>query len=290
LVILLAIPLAGQAQEIEPRTFVNTPVDLNLLAVGYLYQTGNVFFDPSLPIEDVEADIHGAMVRYVRTLGLGGKPAKLTVLFPLISGDWEGFLEGEFRTRDASGMGDLRFAVDVLLWGARARSLGDVPDPSEKTIVGAGIAVVLPTGTYDNQRLVNLGLNRWAFRPQIGISHNFGKLMLEAIGGVALYGENDDFYGGQRLTQDPLWLLKADAVYTFRPGLWVGFGLGYGTGASTRVNGVVSNTLQTNWRFGGTLAYAVAPQHGISVTVLSGVTTRIGADFNSLGFAYQYLW
>ena len=137
LLVALAVAHFAQAQEIEPRTFVNTPTRLNFIAAGYSFQTGNVFFDPSLPIEDVSANLHIAFVRYLRTLTIGSMPAKITVAQPFASGHWEGFLDGDFRTRDASGMGDLRLAVDVLFWGARPWPVGEPPNPDEKTILGA---------------------------------------------------------------------------------------------------------------------------------------------------------
>jgi len=284
------VPAAVMAQEIEPRTYVNTPVKLNFVGVAYGFQTGNVFFDPSLPIEDVNADLHIGAVRYLRTLAIAGKPAKVVVVQPFVSGHWEGFLEGEFRTRDANGMGDLRFAVDVLLLGATPRVAGEAPDPNEKTIVGAGLALIAPTGTYDNERLINLGSNRWSLRPRVGVSHRLGKWTVEGIAAVWLFGDNDDFFGGSQLTQERLWVVKGDVVYSFRPGMWLGIGVAYGEGATSRVDGVVRNTLQTNWRLGGTFAYALRPQHGISFTALTGATTRVGADFDSFGFAYQYMW
>ena len=286
----VALGLPAGAQEIEPRTFVNTPTKLNFIAAGYVFQTGNVFFDPALPIEDVNADLHVAFVRYVRTLAIGGKPAKITIFQPFASGHWEGFLEGEFRTRDASGLGDTRFAIDVLLWGASPRQVSEPPSPDEKTIIGAGITVVVPTGTYDPDRLVNLGSNRWSARPQVGVSRTLGKWTVEGIGALWLFGDNDDFFGGSLLTQERLWAVKGDVTYHIRPGFWVAAGAAYGQGARSRVDDTVRNTLQSNWRVGVALAYALRPQHGISATVFSGATTRVGADFDSVAFAYQYLW
>jgi len=284
------LPAAASAQEIEPRTFANTPVGLNFIAVGYTFQSGNVLFDSSLPIEDVNADLHMAFTRYLRTLPIGNKPAKLTVVLPLVAGHWEGFLEQEFRTRDANGMADLRFGLDILLWGAEARRASEPAIGDRDTVVGAGVVLVVPSGTYDSERLINLGSNRWSLRSQVGVAHKLGRWTVEVMGAVWLFSDNDDFFGGQHLDQSPLYVLKGDVVYSFRPGMWVGLGAGYGEGATSRIDGVVRNTLQTNWRFGGTFAYAIRPQHGISVTAFSGLTTRVGADFDSFGFAYQYLW
>ncbi len=286
----LTLPVAVTAQEVEPRTFVNTPTGLNFIAAGYGFQTGNVFFDAALPIKDVNADLHIGFVRYLRTLAIAGKPAKLAVVQPFVAGHWEGFLDGDFRTRDANGLGDLRLGLDVLVWGARPRSPREPPLADESTVVGAGLVVIAPTGTYDDERLINLGSNRWSMRPQVGVSHTFGRWTVEGIGAVWLFGENDDFFGGSLLTQERLWAIKGDVVYSFSPGMWLAAGLAYGQGATSRVDGVVRNTLQTNWRFGGVFAYALRPRHGINVSVISGVTTRVGADFDSFGFAYQYLW
>ena len=181
-------------------------------------------------------------------------------------------------------------SLNVNLLGAPAIRPAGAASYRQGTIVGVGLLAVLPTGTYDNERLINLGANRWTFRPQVGVSQALGKWTLEGIAGLWLFGDNDDFFGGALLSQERLITIKADAVYTFRPGAWLGLGVGYGRGGTSRVDGIVRNTLQTNYRFGGTFAYALAAQHGISFTATSGVTTRVGADFDSFVFAYQYLW
>ena len=53
-------------------------------------------------------------MRYVRTLELFGLPSKLKLVLPLSDGHWEGFLEDEFRTRDAAGQGDSRIVMETL--------------------------------------------------------------------------------------------------------------------------------------------------------------------------------
>ena len=278
------------AQEIEPRSYTNTPVGLNFIAFVYGYSTGNVFLDPSLPIEDIDAKLHIGAVRYTRTFSLRGSSANAKVTLPFSAGHWEGLLEGEFRQRDANGVGDVRFLIDVNLYGAPALSVREFASYRQRTIVGVSLLVVAPTGTYDRTKLINLGANRWTFRPQIGVSRALGKWTFEGIGSVWLFGDNDDFFNGKLLSQDPLFVLKGDAVYTFRPGMWLGLGVGYACGGRTIIETEIRQTLQSNYRFGGTFAYAVAPQHGVSFSLVSGVATRAGADFDSVVVAYQYLW
>ena len=283
-------PVQVGAQELEPRTYSNTPVGLNFLAVGYGFSTGNVLLDPSLPIEDAEADVHFAFVRYTRTIDLFGASSKARVLFPLSSGHWQGFLDEVFRERDANGAGDLRMSLDVNFFGAPALPPAEFSGYRQRTIVGAGVLVIAPTGTYDSSKLINLGSNRWTFRPQVGISRAVGKWTFEGAASVWLFGDNNDFFGGNELSQERIYVAKGHLIYSFNPGVWFGFGFGYARGGTTRINGEIRNTLQTNYRFGGTLAYAVAAQHGLSLSIASGVTTRVGADFDSFGVAYQYLW
>lgn len=55
LTLVAAIPVVGAVQEIEPRTYANTPVGMNFTALAYSYSSGNVSMDPSLPIENLDA-------------------------------------------------------------------------------------------------------------------------------------------------------------------------------------------------------------------------------------------
>jgi len=50
------------AQDLEPRSYANTPVGMNFLLVGYAYSDGDVAIDPSTPWEDGKAKLHAAVV------------------------------------------------------------------------------------------------------------------------------------------------------------------------------------------------------------------------------------
>jgi hypothetical protein len=110
------------------------------------------------------------------------------------------------------------------------------------------------------------------------------------VGSAWFFTDNDDFFAGLTLEQDTLFALKLSAIHTVRPGFWWGFGLGYGQGGTTRVDGVVRQTLQRNWRFGAFLAYPLSPKQGVVVSLMSGVTQRVGADFDAIAVAYQFSW
>ena len=203
-IIVLASPAAVGAQEFEPRTYAVAPPGLNFVAVGYAFATGAVFMDPSLPVEDVTADVHLVVMRYVRTLELFGLPSKLKLVLPLSDGHWEGFLEGEFRTRDAAGQGDARIVMETLFAGT---------GNEKKAAWGARLQVILPTGQYDNTKIINLGANRWGAIPEVGFSRPAGRWSFEGALGAWIFGDDDDF-AGVRLEQDPL--LVAHLVWQAR--------------------------------------------------------------------------
>ncbi len=287
---MMAFPRGGAAQEIEPRTYANTPVGLNFLAVGYSYSTGNIFMDPALPIEDLDGRVSLALVRYIRTFNLFGASAKAKVVLPVASGHWDGFLEGEFRTRDASGFGDARLGLDVLLVGAPVLERQQFAEYEQRSVVGLRFDLVLPIGQYDSSRLINLGSNRWAFHSEVGWSKVIGEWTIEAAAGAWFYTDNSDFLGGLTVSQDPSLVAKVNAVRMVRPGLWWAVGMGYGQGGQTFVNGVARATTQKNWRITAMVVVPLSKTSGLSLTAISGKTFQAGPDFDVLAVAYQFSW
>ena len=70
-------------------------------------------------------------------------------------------------------------------------------------------------------KLINLGNNRFTFRPQFGVLHNRGKWAMELTTAAWLYTDNDEFFNGRHLEQDPFFTADSHLIYTFRPGLWL---------------------------------------------------------------------
>ena len=282
------VPLA--AQEFEPRTYSVAPVGMNFFAIGYGFATGAVFMDPALPVDDVDGQVHVVVARYIRTLEAFGRPAKLKLGLPWSSGHWDGFLEGEFRTRDATGLGDLRITFETLFAGAEIRTLAEMAEYTPGTVWGARVQAILPTGTYDSSKAINLGANRWGVIPEIGFAHPVGKWSLEGAVGAWFFGANGDFFGGQRLKQDPLLVAKFHAIRSIRPGCWWAVAGGYGYGGRTFVDGVKRATIQRNWRLSAMVAYPIRPNQGISLAVVTGGNYGAGTDADAVSIGYQVAW
>ena len=278
------------AQEAEPRAYSNTPVGLNFLIAGYLYSEGKLAFDPNLSIADTKFDANTALVAYVRSFEFAGQSAKFDVILPASSFAAQGVVDGLPRERVMSGLGDPRFRVSINLLGAPALSAKDFASYRQDLIVGASLQVSAPLGQYDNSKLLNLGNNRWSFRPELGISKAWGPWTLEVAPSVTIFSDNTDFFGGNTFAQAPIYAVQAHLLYTFQSGIWMAIDGLYFAGGRTTLNGVKSDNEQRNTRAGFTLALPIDRHNSLKFSASTGITTRTGSDFTAAGIAWQYRW
>jgi len=278
------------AQQLEPRAYSPSPVGANFIVAGYTYQTGDVVFDPSLPFSDVTANINGTALAYVRTFDLLGRTASAGLIVPYAWWHIQGKVQEVAREIHRAGLADLplRFAVNLL--GGPATTPAEFAKRQPETTLGFSLVVVAPTGKYDSSKLINIGANRWSFKPELGFSQPIGRWFFDVYGGVWLFTTNQDFFGGQTKHQDPIGVIQAHVSYNFRPRLWVAADYTYYWGGQTTVNGRANADLQRNSRVGLTASVPIARAQSLKFSWSRGATTRIGADFSTYSVGYQFLW
>jgi len=276
--------------DIEPRSYSNIPTGINFLLAGYSYQKGNVAFAPTLPIDNAKLETHSSVFAYVRSLDIWGKSGKLDIIIPeaWLSGQAE--VSGQQRDRDVVGFADPMVRLYVNLFGAPAMSMKEFANYKQDTIVGVSLAVTAPGGQYDPQKLVNIGTNRWSFKPEIGVSKAWGAFTAEAAAGVFVFTDNNQPFHGQTLAQAPIYSMQGHLIYNFTRGIWGALDANYYTGGRTTMNNVASENLQQNWRVGATLAFPITRQHSIKLYGNTGIYSRTGSNFDLVGIAWQYRW
>ena len=289
-VVLIVMAGTAFAQDLEPRSFSQAPVGMNFVAMTYGYSTGEVLFDQAVPITEASGRVSNVVAAYVRTLGFFGASAKFAAIVPYAWGHWHGFLDGEYATTSRTGFADPRLQLSVNFLGAPAIKMSEMRAYDNNTVVGASLQVVVPVGQYKPEKLINLGQNRWAFRPRVGISQKMGTWTLEAMGSVWLFTENPDFFGGSTVTQDPLWSVQADVIHQFPSGLWFGLGAGISRGGKTASDGVYGNTYKKNTRWAALFSYPLALRHSVKIIYIDGLSTRLGSDFDQINVSYQMRW
>ena len=172
---LLLLAQSATAQELEPRRWTHLPVGVNFAGVGYVYSDLDIYFSPTLEIEDASGDMHTVAFSYTRALDVFGKSGRVDVLLPYSNGRWEGLLEGEPASTRRSGFNDPRVRFAVNLYGSPAQRGAEFQRFKVNTIVGAAVEITAPLGEYQDDKLINLGQNRWRIRPQLGVVHNWDK-------------------------------------------------------------------------------------------------------------------
>jgi hypothetical protein len=290
MVFILASLAGAHAQDIEPRAYANAPVGVNFLIAGYAYTEGAVPFDGSLPVTHAELKTSSTVLAYVRVLDLWGKSGKFDAILPYTALSGTAELAGHPVEREANGLADPRFRLSVNLYGSPALTPKEFRNYQQDLIVGASLQVSMPAGQYDSRRLINIGSKRWSFKPEVGISQSMGPWTFEFQAAATFFTDNENFFGGNTRSQDPLYSLQGHAIYGSRSGIWGSFDVTCFTGGRTTVNGVQSDDLQQNWRVGGTLALPVDVRNSVKVYASSGVSARTGNNYDLIGIAWQYRW
>jgi hypothetical protein len=281
---------AARAQELEPRAYSNLPMGLNFLATGYAHSQGGLSIDPSLPLDDAHLKIDTGVVAYVRGMNLLGNSGKFDVIVPYSHLSGTALVAGQPRERDISGLGDPRFRLSVNFYGAPALTLREYPAYKPDLVVGASVQVTPPWGQYDPSRAINLGTNRWSIKPDVGFSKAFAPFTIDLTAGVTLLSRNGDYFGGQSLDQAPIYSTQANLSYDFGRGIWAAFGATFYRGGRTTVNDALKDDALSNSRMGLTVAVPIDRYYSIKFNASSGISTRTGTSFDTVGLVLQYRW
>lgn len=282
----------GLAQDMEPRRWTPMPVGTNVLGASYAFTSGEVGFDPVLGIDDATVELHSALVSYTHYFGLLGTTARVDVLLPLQSGNWEGLIDGQPASVDRDGLADPVVRFSAILLGAPAMHAAAFREQQQKersnTTLGAALAVRLPLGEYQADKLINLGNNRFALEPQLGLVHNEGLWSYELTGSVFVFTENDDFFGGHELEQDPLFALQAHVVRRFESRWWVSGGMAYGWNGASEIDGVAKDDERSNLLYGLSFGLPVGSAQALRLSyVRSDALQNVGTDSHSVALSWS---
>lgn len=270
-------------------------MNANFGGVGFASTSADIYFDPALKLEKVEMSLNTTVAKYIRTFELFKKSTRIDLTQGYQEGRWSGLLDGTAASATRSGLSDSFVRIAMNVYGApplKGKAFGAYRGGQNvETIVGLGLAVRLPTGDYHEEKLINLGQNRFAFRPQIGVIHKRGKWSYEATGEVSIYTDNSEFYNGNTLEQAPLYFVHGHVMYTFRPGMWLGVSGGFDYGGNSKVNGVDKDNRGQNVGWAFNFACPITRKMGAKVTYVGSRTKEnVGFDSQTLAAGLAFMW
>jgi hypothetical protein len=289
---------ALDAQDLSPRVYVITPVHSNAITLGDIFNDGKLQFEGTVPIEGATGRLNVPSLTLYRSLSFFGRSANVAATLPYGVGHFKGTVQEAEVDAYRSGLLDPIFRFSVNLHGAPAMDLPRIRQWRQRTLVGASLKLVPPTGQYDPAKLVNLGSNRWSFKPELGLSRRFGSWVLDAYAAVWLFTKNPEFFsrnqyfsGTRRQTQDPIFAVETHLSYDVKPRLWVSLDGNFWYGGRTSLDGVENPaTLQQSSRIGITASVPLTRRQAIRFGYADGAYVRFGGDYKIASVAWQYSW
>ena len=279
------------AQELTPRLFWPSPKGTKVAVAGYSHVNGDVLLDPSIPLYEVDTRLNTGFFAYMQNFSLFGRTTNFLVELPYSWGITKGIVVNTPAERRLSGFNDLGITLAVNLLGAPSMSPSDFQwlRDNPRVILGTSIKVLFPTGQYMTDRLINLGANRWAFKPELGsLIPLWPKLLLEIEAGVWFFTKDNDYIMGIK-KQEPILSGEVHLVKRFKPGLWVSLEANYFWGGRQEIGGAQLEDLQRNSKIGATVAVPIPRRHSFKFGYSIGTVTEFGTDFKQFLVTYTVL-
>jgi len=288
-----------RAQDLAPRAYIISPVHSNAVTLTWGFYDGSIELN-ALPIS-AAGTYSVSTFSYYHSLSFFGRSANVLASLPYAVGNFQGTATGAERQLYRSGLLDSVYRFSVNFKGGPAMPVQNFMKWKQKTLLGASLKVVAPTGQYDPTKLINWGSNRWAFKPELGLSRRWGQCVLDTYGAVWLFSTNPDFFsrnqfspGTNTQSQSPIAAFEGHLSYDFKKGglrSWISLDGNFWYGGRTSLNGIENRaSLQANSRVGATASVPVSKHQSVKFSYSYGAIVRYGGSFQNVSVGWQYSW
>jgi hypothetical protein len=298
LALAILCPAAVLAQ-IPPRFYWKSLAGANAVPVIFQSLSGNANpIDPALVVSsDGEIEANVVVAGYARMISVFDRTVTVAILEPMGRISGEASLADFSSDQDASGFGDPMVEVGINLVGPPAiETIPDLVRYEPKFSLDVIADLAFPIGEYDDDQILNLGLNRWYGRIGAPIVWQLGpwipgrRTTLEVIPSVWFFGDNDD-YVGRTLSTDPKLQVELHLTRDFTEHFWGSFDTTWVSGGESSIDGVDGSSLE-NLGIGFTLGYQVTDNIGLTAGYMATVNDDEPSDLQMDGFriSLTYGW
>ena len=287
----LCFPKQARAQFTDPHNYDNTPVGMNQFELSYSYVHADASIDNSLIITGARLNLNQGTISYTHYCGLANRLTWVSAGVPLAG--LSGEVSGTSIQGSISGAGDSTYEVGALLIGGPALSISQFENYKPSTILGLSLTMTAPTGLYRATKILNLGANRWSFKPEIALSRPFGpqqKWQLDAYANTYFYTNNTSYHGTEILRQEPLPGLEGHISYTLNDRLWVSADSRFSFHGSTSVNRIDQGNSQRNFILGSEVSVNVNHRSSLLFEFAKALVHENGPALVGLAVKYDYTW
>lgn len=266
------------AQEIEPRTYSNAPIGINFIGLGITQaQTSNY-------------TLNSQALSYNHIFDFFGQSAKFNVVTPYAEVHGTAKSGNQVVNVAAQGFTDPVIRVATNLYGAPALTAEEFKTYVQDLIIGANLAVLIPWGEYHSNQVLNVGANRSFIQPGLGASQAVGPWRFELASDATFFSSNNNYMGGNTLSQKPIYSTTGHVIYYFPSSAWISTDVTYYSGGQSAVNGTMRNHSQENWLMGATLSIPINKRNAIKFHGSEGTYSNPHKNYTLYGIGWQYRW
>lgn len=293
LVAVATLPLGKQAsaQFTDAHSYDNTPIGTNQIELVYAYVHANASLDTSLVITGAKLDLNQGTIDYTRYFGGFQRLMWVEAAVPVAG--LSGSISGTNIQGSVVGTGDSSYQMGMLLKGGPALTVEQFQDYKPTTIVGLSFAFTAPTGLYRSNKILNLGSDRWSFKPELAVTYPFGpeqKWQVDAYANAYFYTDNTSYHGQEVLRQEPLPGFEGHLSYSFNDRLWASLDTRYSFRANTFVNGVDQSSSQQNFILGSEMNVSINSRNTLLLEFAKAVVHENGPAVVGFALKYDYIW
>jgi len=287
----LYTPHRASAQFTDARAYDNTPVGTNQLELSYAYVHANASLDPSLIIAGASLNVNQGIIDYTYYFGLFHRLAWVEAGVPLAG--LSGSVAGTSVHGSTNGAGDSSYQLAILLKGGPALTVEQFENYKPVTSLGLSLTITAPTGSYQPNKILNWGSDRWSFKPEVALDHPFGadqKWEFDIYGNVYFYTDNTSYRGKEVLRQQALPGVEGHISYSFNDRVWLSLDTRYSFRAMTFLNGVSQNNAQQNIILGSELNISLSSQNSLTLEFAKAIVHQNGPAATGFSVKYDYTW
>jgi hypothetical protein len=290
-VALVVIRCEVYAQFSDPRTYVNSPVGINQLELGYAYAHSNASIDTSIVVAGANFNLNQGIIDYTRYFGFLHRLAWAEAAVPIAG--LSGSIADANISGSITGTGDSSYAAAILLKGGPALSVSQFADYKPTTTLGLSFTFTAPTGLYNSSKLLNLGSDRWSFKPGFALSQPFGpaqKWEFDAYANAYFYTDNTSYRGVEVLHQQALPGIEGHISYSFNDSVWASLDTRYSFRGNTYVNSVNQNSSQQNFILGSEVNVSLNARNSLVFQLGKALVHQNGPSITAFAVKYDYTW
>ena len=141
------------------------------------------------------------------------------------------------------------------------------------------LKMLAPTGQSVPAKLVNWGANRWAFKPEFGLSKRWNGWFLDSYAGVWFYTTNPPYFSPpvpKPQSEQPIGSFEGHLSYDVKPRLWFSLDGNFWFGGITSLGGIPNPvTHQTSSRIGATASIPLGPHQSVRSVTTTAPTSDL---------------